>query len=84
MVNLIGHMAMSHLFGCMDCPRPRSHFGHGKITEMGPNGAGKFFFPANLDLADILGDMKFEFGNISRFLFLGDFKFLDARYMHDT
>ena len=26
-LEMIFHMAVSHLFGCMDCPRPRSHFG---------------------------------------------------------
>ena len=32
--SLCVHLAMSHLFGCMDCPRPRCHFGHGKIRNL--------------------------------------------------
>ena len=43
---------------------------------MAPNGAGKFFFSANPDLADILGRTDFDFGNFD-FLHVLDSKFLD-------
>ena len=43
---------------------------------MAPNGAGKFFFPANPDLADILGDVDLDFENSVFDIFL-DSKFLD-------
>ena len=38
---------------------------------MAPNGAGRFFFPANPDLADILGRTDFDFEN---------FYFLDPKF----
>ncbi|MEC8039013.1 MAG: hypothetical protein VX152_12075 [Pseudomonadota bacterium] len=46
-----------------------------KLAQMGPNGGRRFFVPTNPDLADILGDMDFDFG----FLFLSfwDPKFQD-------
>ena len=36
------HMAMSQLFGCMDCPPPGSHFGTWKILE---SDMGKYAHP---------------------------------------
>ena len=33
------------------------------MPGMAPNGAGKFFFRANPDLADILGDTDLDFEN---------------------
>ena len=36
---------------------------------------GRYVFPTNLDLADILGDMYFDFENVNVFFF--DYKFLD-------
>ena len=42
---------------------------------MAPNGAGKVFFPANPDLADILGRTDFDFEIFLGGIFLGP-KFL--------
>ena len=39
-------------------------------------GPGRFFFPANPDLADILGDMDSDFENF-HFLYVLDYTFLD-------
>ena len=36
---------------------------------MAPNGAGQFFFPANPDLVDILGEMHLDFENLEFFSF---------------
>ena len=42
---------------------------------MARNGAGKVFFPANPDLADILGDTDFDFENFYYFFdFVGPWK----------
>ena len=48
-----------------------------KMLGMAPNGAGKVFFLANPDLANILGDMDLDFENFHFFSFFLDSKFLD-------
>ena len=56
----------------------RQHFGifwifsvHGKIASDGPKWGQEDFFPTNPDLADILGDMDFDFENFYFLDFLG-------------
>ena len=47
-----------------------------KLTPDGPKWGQEYFFPTNPDLADILGDMDFDFENSYLFIFL-DPKFPD-------
>ena len=45
------------------------------LPEMPPNGAGRCFFPTNLDLANMLGDTDFDFDNFYLWACFLDFKF---------
>ena len=49
-----------------------------KLPGMAPNGAGKVIFPANPDLADILGRTDFDFGYF-HFVDCLDPEFLDLQ-----